>query len=149
MNYNEMTVKFKAISANESFARVCIAAFLSEYNPTIDEIGDIKTAISEAVTNCVVHAYPKGVIGDVEMYVQVNNGEVYISITDNGVGIEDIEQAKQPFYTTKPNSERSGMGFTVMEGFMDTLAIMSTPNKGVKVEMTKKLGEDSKVSFGG
>ena len=149
MDYNEMSVKFKAISANEGFARVCIAAFLSEYNPTIDEIGDIKTAISEAVTNCVVHAYPKGVIGDVEMYVQVNNGEVYISISDNGIGIDDIEQAKQPFYTSKPNSDRSGMGFTVMEGFMDTLSITSGHNKGVKVEMTKRLGEGSNVAFGG
>ena len=146
---NEMTLKFKAVSENESFARVCVSAFLASANPSIDELGDIKTAVSEAVTNCVVHAYPKFNKGDIEIYCSLNDNQVYISITDFGCGIEDIEKAKQPFYTSKPDKERSGMGFTVMEGFMDKLVITSKINKGTKIEMFKNLGECQSVAFGG
>lgn len=140
---NEMSVRFKAINENESFARVCIASFLASADPTIDELGDIKTAVSEAVTNCVVHAYPSGSVGDVVMYASIVGRDVYISIQDYGVGIENVDKAKQPFYTSKPSSERSGMGFTVMEGFMDKLSVISSLGSGTKVEMYKSLGECS------
>lgn len=144
---NEMSVRFKALSENESFARICVAGFCASINPTIDEINDIKTAVSEAVTNCIVHAYPNSV-GDVVIDVKLTEKDVYISITDFGIGIDDISKAKQPFYTSKPNDERSGMGFTVMEGFMDCLEVTSKPNKGVVVTMRKKVGECS-VAIGG
>ena len=144
---NEMNVKFKAIKENESFARMCVASFIANCNPTIEELGDIKTAISEAVTNSIVHAYPHE-SGDVEICVRVCGCEIVITITDYGVGIDNIEQAKQPFFTSKPNMERSGMGFTVMEGFMDSLKVESQINNGVKITMTKKLGDYS-VAVGG
>lgn len=145
---NEMKVKFKAIKENEGFARLCVASFCAIYNPTVDELGDIKTAISEAVTNCIVHAYPFSK-GDIEIVVKIfNNNEIYITVTDFGVGIENIEQAKQPFYTSKPEMERSGMGFTVMEGFMDNLTVKSEINKGTIITMTKKLGDYS-IAVGG
>ena len=144
---NEMKVKFKAIRENESFARMCVASFCAIANPTIEELGDIKTAISEAVTNSIVHAYPT-TAGDVEIYVKITDSEIYITVTDFGIGIDNIEQAKQPFFTSKPDMERSGMGFTVMEGFMDSLAVESQNNNGVKVTMTKKLGDYS-LAVGG
>lgn len=144
---NEMRVRFTAVKENESFARMCVAGFVANSNPTIEELGDIKTAISEAVTNSIVHAYPYKA-GEVEIYVKVLNGEIYITVTDFGIGIENVEQAKQPFYTSKPDMERSGMGFTVMEGFMDSLSVESQPNKGVKITMTKKLG-DYGIAVGG
>lgn len=138
--FNEMTLRFKAIKENESFVRLSVASFCATVNPTIEEIGDIKTAISEAITNSIVHAYPNSE-GDVVVNVKLNSKEVYITVSDFGVGIEDIEKAKQPFYTSKPQTERSGMGFTVMEGFMDKVTILSQPNKGVVLTMYKKLGE--------
>ena len=144
---NEMRVSFLAIRENEGFARMCVASFIAHANPTLEEIGDIKTAISEAVTNSIVHAYPN-TPGSVEIFVKVIKDEVYITVTDFGVGIENIEQAKQPFFTSKPDTERSGMGFTVMEGFMDSLSVESVQNKGVKVTMTKKLGDYS-IAVGG
>lgn len=144
---NEMRVRFTAIKENESFARMCVVSFIARLNPTIEELGDIKTSISEAVTNSIVHAYPSSA-GDVEIYVKVYPGEVYITVTDFGVGIENIEQAKQPFFTSKPEMERSGMGFTVMEGFMDSLSVESQKNRGVKIIMTKRLG-DCDMAIGG
>ena len=137
---NEMKVRFRAIKENESFARMCVASFCAIANPTIEELGDIKTAISEAVTNSIVHAYPT-TAGDVEIYVKIMANDIYITVTDFGIGIDNIEQAKQPFFTSKPDMERSGMGFTVMEGFMDSLAVESQQSGGVKVIMTKKLGD--------
>lgn len=148
MNSNNVSIRFKAISENESFARICVTAFLANYNPTIDELGDIKTAVSEAVTNCVVHAYPDKYGGDVDLYISVSDNNVYIRIMDYGVGIEDVNIVKQPFYTTKPTQERSGMGFTIMEGFMDSLIISSQLGQGTKVEMYKHLGECKKVVCG-
>lgn len=144
---NEMTLRFKAVRENESFARLCVIGFIAGYNPTMEEIGDIKTSISEAVTNSIVHAYPYAA-GDVEINVKISNKEVYIMVRDFGIGIENIEQAKQPFFTSKPDMERSGMGFTVMEGFMDNLTIESEKNKGVIITMTKKLGDYS-IAVGG
>ncbi len=133
---NEMTISFKAISVNEGFARACVAAFCAQVNPSLDEITDIKTAVSEAVTNCVVHAYPKKV-GDVTIKVELFENSVVIYISDMGVGIEDFEKAREPFFTTKPNEERSGMGFTVMESFMDKLDLIKNQGKGLTVKMEK------------
>ncbi len=135
---NEMTLRFKAIKENESFARMSVASFVAVINPTMEEIGDIKTALSEAITNSIVHAYPD-TVGDVIINVKLSNNEIYITVTDYGIGIQDINKAKQPFYTSKPNSERSGMGFTVMEGFMDSVDVVSSVGKGVIVSMSKKL----------
>ena len=147
-NKNNLYLRFSAISQNEAFARVCVASFLSTYNPTLDELCDIKTAISEAVTNCVVHAYPEGCYGEIEMFVSVMCNEVYVRIKDNGVGISDISKAKQPFFTTKPSAERSGMGFTVMEGFMDKLIVSSTLGCGTIIEMYKTIGVCNNVVCG-
>ena len=148
MSNNDMSIRFKAKSENESFARVCVSAFLASYDPTVDELGDIKTAVSEAVTNCVVHAYPDKNDGYIDLYVSVSDNNVYIRITDNGVGIEDISKVRQPFFTSKPSHERSGMGFTIMEGFMDKLQISSKLGNGTSVEMYKYLGDCKKVVCG-
>ena len=144
---NEMRVRFTAVKENESFARTCVASFIANYNPTIEELGDIKTAVSEAVTTSIVHAYPYSQ-GEVEIFAQISNNNIYITVTDFGIGIDNIEQAKQPFFTSKPDMERSGMGFTVMEGFMDSLTVESVKGNGVKVTMTKKLGDYS-IAVGG
>ena len=119
---NQMQLKFDSLSINESFARSAVAAFCAQLNPTLDEITDIKTAVSEAVTNCVVHAYPKH-LGEIEVWVGLNAQTVTIKVKDWGVGINDIEQAREPFFTTKQSDERAGMGFTVMESFMDTVSV--------------------------
>lgn len=145
---NEMTLIFSALSENEAFARNAVAAFCTPLDPTVDQINDIKTAVSEAVTNCIVHAYP---IKPEEHYVTVkttiDGGTVHIVISDNGVGIEDVDKAMQPFFTTKPDEERSGMGFTVMESFCDKLEVMSNDPTGTTVSMTKKVrGADWKTN---
>ena len=134
---NEMQIKFKALSINESFARASIAGFCLQLNPSLDELTDIKTAVSEAVTNCIVHAYPQNKIGEVEAVVKLFENGVDIEISDNGVGIDNLEQAKQPFYTSKPNAERSGMGFTVMESFMDEVRVENKETGGLKVTLSK------------
>ena len=140
MNYsNFMEVSFKAISINEGFARMCVAGFCLPLNPSLDELGDIKTAVSEAVTNCVVHAYPKH-NGIVKMRCEIEGNLLKIEITDEGVGIKDIEKAREPFYTTKPSEERSGMGFSVMESFMDKVEVENNLTKGLKVTMYKQVG---------
>ena len=133
---NNMTITFKAISVNEGFARACVAAFCVQAEPTLDEITDIKTAVSEAVTNCVVHAYPKKE-GEITIKVELFNDGVVIWVSDKGVGITDFEKVREPFYTTKPNEERSGMGFTVMESFMDNLEVFQNESKGVTVKLVK------------
>ena len=144
---NEMTLKFKALSENEAFARSCVAAFCVQLNPTLDEITDIKTAVSEAVTNCVVHAYPKEE-GEISLNVKLTRDSAIISVSDEGVGISNFERARQPFFTTKPSEERSGMGFTVMESFMDKVYLLKNKNKGVTVLMEKKFGEEEKKIMG-
>ncbi|MDD3231779.1 MAG: anti-sigma F factor, partial [Clostridia bacterium] len=126
---NEMTLTFKAISINESFARACIAAFCIQAEPSLEEITDIKTAISEAVTNCVVHAYPQK-IGEVKIHVQLYDDSVVIWVSDSGIGIDNIEKAREPFYTTKPEQERSGMGVTVMESFTDYIDVIKNDHRG-------------------
>ena len=135
---NEMEITFKAISANEAFARACIAAFCVQANPSMDEITDIKTAVSEAVTNSVVHAYPLQ-DGYITIKVKLYSSGVVIEVADNGVGIEDFEKSREPFYTTKPNDERSGMGFTVMESFCDGVSVSSRVGKGTSVTLLKRL----------
>jgi len=135
---NKMKLIFLSKSENESFARAAAGAFAAQMDPTVDEITDIKTAVSEAVTNCVVHAY-KDTIGEIVMEISVKDGSFFVSVEDKGVGIKDIELAMQPFYTGGNSDERSGMGFTVMETFMDTLDVESSPDKGTKVSMSKKI----------
>lgn len=135
---NFMEVCFKALSVNEGFARVCVASFCVQLNPSVDEITDIKTAVSEAVTNCVVHAYPTQNKGDIILRCELEDDLITITVTDKGVGIKDIEKAREPFYTSKPSQERSGMGFTVMESFMDNVEVFSN-SFGTTVKMTKKV----------
>lgn len=134
---NNMEIKFKAIVENEAFARNVVASFILNLNPSIDELEDIKTAVSEAITNVIVHAYPEKP-GNITMKVTTIDNKIDISIIDNGVGIQDIERALTPFYTTKPNEERSGMGFTVMQSFMDRFEVKNDKN-GVIVNMGKDL----------
>ena len=132
-----MEIRFKAIVENEAFARNVVASFILPLNPSVSELEDIKTAVNEAVTNVIVHAYPKK-NGYVTMKITTDDNKVQIKISDNGVGIEDIERALVPFYTSKPNEERSGMGFTVMESFMDELQVKSN-KEGVTVLMSKEI----------
>ncbi|MGI5850840.1 MAG: anti-sigma F factor [Clostridiales bacterium] len=133
---NEMRLRFLSKSSNESFARVTIAAFASQMDPTLGEISDIKTAISEAVTNAIIHGY-EDKTGYVEVYAAIYPNKFVVEVSDEGVGIDDIEKARQPLYTSKPELERSGMGFTVMETFMDELKVISAINQGTKVRMVK------------
>jgi len=135
---NEMKLEFLSKSSNEAFARITVAAFAAQLDPTIEELADIKTAVSEAVTNAIIHGYEEKK-GIVKIRCQIINEELIIEIADNGQGIENVELAKQPLYTTKPNLERSGMGFTIMESFMDEVEIESIVGMGTKVTMKKKI----------
>lgn len=138
---NSMQLKFLSLSENEVFARTVIAAFCLPLNPSVSELNDIKTAVSEAVTNAVVHAYP-----DTPGYIYMNaekiDGKVHIEISDNGIGIENLDEAIEPFYTSRPEEERSGMGFTIMQTFMEDVEIFSTPNKGTKIVMNKTVSSE-------
>lgn len=136
---NEMCVEFDSRSINEGFARVAVAAFVAELNPTLDELSDIKTAVSEAVTNSIIHGYEEE-LGKVNMSCAIIGEEVEITVSDSGKGIVDVEQAKTPFFTTKPELERSGMGFAFMEAFMDDVRVESEPGKGTTVTMKKLIG---------
>ena len=140
---NEMKLEFLSKSCNEAFARIAVAAFASQLDPTIEEIADIKTAVSEAVTNCIIHGY-ENTQGIVKVHCMLNKNELIIEISDTGVGIEDINMAKEPLYTSKPNLERSGMGFTIMQSFMDELSVESVVNLGTKVTMKKTIKQNSK-----
>lgn len=136
---NEMKIEFQAISSNEGFARVAVGAFVAELNPTVDELADIKTAVSEAVTNCIIHGYEQKE-GIIWIQCSIEEQQMEISITDIGKGIRDVEQAREPLFTTKPELERSGMGFAFMEAFMDELTVTSKLGVGTKVVMKKTLG---------
>lgn len=144
---NEMTMTVKSLSENESFVRSSVAAFCLSMNPTIDEITEIKTAVSEAVTNSVVHAYPDKV-GDIVIKVKLTEKDVYISVTDYGVGIDNLEKAIEPFFTTKPEEERSGMGFTVIESFMDSFKLERNKTTGITVSMTKHISGKNTAMVG-
>ena len=135
---NEMRLEFLSKSNNESFARIAVAAFVAQLDPTIDEISDIKTAVSEAVTNCIIHGYEEKE-GIVKIECRLFANSIEIEIADNGKGIENIEKARQALYTSKPELERSGMGFTIMESFMDEVEIESIVGMGTKVTMKKKI----------
>lgn len=139
---NAMELIFDAKSENESFARVTAAAFCTRLDPTVEEIADIKTAVSEAVTNSIVHGY-EGREGKIILKVSIADDEVVIEVHDDGVGIENVERAMEPLYTTKPEQERSGMGFSFMEAFMDELKVFSGKNSGTTVFMKKKIGVEN------
>lgn len=135
---NKMRAEFISKSVNESFARVVVASFVAQADPTIDILADIRTAVSEAVTNAIIHGYEENE-GIITIECLLYADHVEITVEDSGKGIEDIEKAKTPLYTSRPELERSGMGFTVMETFMDSLTVESTPGKGTKIHMTKQL----------
>lgn len=153
---NEMEIIFDAVSDNEAFARVAVAAFVSSLNPTLEELADIKTAVSEAVTNSIIHGYENLYgygrpgrcpadqkntnPGKVQVRCVLEEDVLHIRVTDQGKGMDNVEQAMEPLFTTKPELERSGMGFAFMEAFMDDLEVESSPGKGTAVSMTKKLG---------
>ena len=145
---NEMRLEFLSKSNNESFARIAVAAFVAQLDPTIDEISDIKTAVSEAVTNSIIHGYEEKE-GIVKIECRLFANSIEIEISDNGKGIENIEKARQALYTSKPELERSGMGFTIMESFMDEVKIESVLGLGTKVTMKKviKIPEEEKVEI--
>ncbi|WP_106768050.1 anti-sigma F factor [Paenibacillus faecalis] len=137
--HNFMTLEFAAKSENESFARVAVAAFISQLDPTMDELSDLKTVVSEAVTNCIIHGYDSNPEGVVKIEVAIDGDMITLVIEDNGHGIEDLEMAKQPLYTSKPELERSGMGFTIMENFMDEFDVTSEPGNGTSIKMKKRI----------
>ena len=141
---NEMTLEFESKSQNESFARTVVAAFAAQLDPTIEELADIKTAVSEAVTNSIIHGYFNS-IGRIKMHCIICGNELTVEIQDEGVGIENIEKAMEPLYTTRPELERSGMGFSFMEAFMDDLEVESELGKGTLVRMKKKVGKSDRV----
>ena len=133
---NEMSLKFLSKSENEVFARNAVAAFVLPMNPTLDELSDVKTAVSEAVTNCIVHAY-RGKSGWITLTCRSDENRLHIEISDDGAGIEDVDRALEPFFTTLESEERSGMGFTIMQSFMDGFSVSSAAGKGTKVTMCK------------
>ena len=139
---NEMKLEFQSKSANESFARIAVAAFVTQLDPSLEEIADIKTAVSEAVTNCIIHGYEEK-NGIVKIECKLFANSIEIEISDNGKGIEDIEKAREPLYTSKSDLERSGMGFTIMESFMDEVKIESVLGIGTKVTMKKMIKENN------
>lgn len=134
---NRVCIEFESRSQNEGFARVAVAAFVSQLDPTIEEIADIKTAVSEAVTNSIIHGYENRKDGLIRIESQISGKEVKIVIIDYGIGMDDIEKAREPLFTSRPDLERSGMGFTVMETFMDSLEVESEKGKGTRISMKK------------
>lgn len=141
-NTNEMKLIFDSRPVNEGLARVAVAAFCTQLNPTLEEVADLKTAVSEAVTNCILHAYDGKVKPEykIELKCRLKDQELFVDVTDCGVGIPDIRKAMEPLFTTKPEKDRSGMGFTFMEAFMDGLTVESQVGKGTTVHMKKIIG---------
>lgn len=138
---NEAVLIFDSISRNEAFARTVAAAFTAQLDPTIEELNDVKTAVSEAVTNCIIHGYPK-TKGKIKMTLRLRKAKLEVTIEDQGVGISDIEKAMEPLYTTRPDMERSGMGFAFMEAFMDELMVESELGSGTKVFLKKSFSKE-------
>lgn len=136
--YNEMKLEFSSNSENESFARTVVSAFITRLDPTLEELADVKTAVSEAVTNAIIHGYEKQE-GMVKIYGKIEENTVYLEISDEGQGIEDVSKAMEPLYTSKPELDRSGMGFAFMEAFMDELQVESEPGRGTTVKMKKNI----------
>ena len=141
---NEMKLEFVSKATNESFARITVAAFASQLDPTIEELADIKTAVSEAVTNCIIHAYENRQ-GVIKINAKLKDNQIIIQISDNGKGIENVDIAKEPLYTTKPNLERSGMGFTIMESFMDSMKVESIVGLGTKITLVKTIKKQEEL----
>ena len=139
---NEMKLEFISKSNNEAFARISVAAFAAQLDPTVEELADIKTAVSEAVTNAIVHGY-EDTEGIVKVKCKILDNSISIEISDTGKGIENVEEARKPLYTSKANLERSGMGFTIMESFMDELKVESIVNLGTRVTMKKVIRKDN------
>ena len=138
MNNSKVVLTFPSLPENESFARSVVTFYAMRLNPSVAELSDIKTAVSEAVTNSIVHGYPDEV-GEIVLESEVVDGNLHINVFDRGIGIENVEQALEPFFTTKPNDERSGMGFTVMKSFMDEVIVKSEKGKGTSVYMVKRI----------
>lgn len=138
---NNMKLEFSALSQNESFARVTVAAFIAQLDPTMDELTEIKTVVSEAVTNAIIHGYGNDPNGIVYISVSIEEGYVELKIMDKGIGIVDVEEARQPLFTTKPDLERSGMGFTIMENFMDEVEVSSQLGNGTEVTLKKNISQ--------
>lgn len=136
---NEMTLEFDSRPVNEGLARVAAASFCTQLNPTLEEVADLKTAVSEAVTNCIIHGY-EGEVHKIRMELRLAGREITVDIIDHGTGIADVEKAMEPLYTTKPEKERSGMGFTFMEAFMDEVRVESRVGEGTAVHMKKTIG---------
>ncbi len=142
---NEMKLEFLSKSNNEAFARITVAAFASQLDPTIEELADIKTAVSEAVTNCIIHGY-EDQEGIITIICKIFANSIQIEVSDNGKGIENIEIARQPLFTSKPNLERSGMGFTIIESFMDEMKLESILGMGTKVTMKKIIKKNENIN---
>lgn len=143
-NTNEMQVIFDSRSSNESFARVTVASFMTALNPTVEEVSDVKTAVSEAVTNAIIHGY-ESEVHNISIRCRTEGQTLYLEVRDEGKGIEDIKQAMEPLYTSKPELERSGMGFSFMEAFMDKLEVESSPGIGTVVKMEKTIGKGRRL----
>ena len=141
---NEMEIRFDSRSENEGFARVSVASFLTQLNPTVEEVADVKTAVSEAVTNAIIHGYEQRV-EKVKIHCSIENQLFTVEISDNGKGIENVEKAMEPMFTTKPEDDRSGMGFSFMEAFMDTVEVESKVGEGTSVKMTKTIGKGNRI----
>jgi stage II sporulation protein AB (anti-sigma F factor) len=139
LTHNFMTLQFAAKSENESFARVTVAAFVSQLDPTMDELSDLKTVVSEAVTNCIIHGYDSDSTGIITIIAKIDGDMVTMTVEDRGHGIEDLDLAKQPLFTSKPELERSGMGFTIMENFMDEFEVTSELGSGTSIRMKKRI----------
>lgn len=138
---NEMKLEFSAVSENEAFARVSVGAFAAQLDPNMDELTELKTVVSEAVTNSIIHGYDENPAGTITIMVKIDTEMVELTVKDNGVGIENIGRAKEPLYTSKPELERSGMGFTIMENFMDEVEVISKPGTGTTVYLKKRLAK--------
>ena len=141
---NEMEIRFDSRSENEGFARVSVASFLTQLNPTVEEVADVKTAVSEAVTNAIIHGYEQRV-ETVRIHCSIENQLFTVEISDRGKGIANVEKAMEPMFTTKPEDDRSGMGFSFMEAFMDSVEVESKVGEGTGVKMTKTIGKGSRI----
>ena len=141
---NEMEIRFESRSENEGFARVAVAAFMTQLNPTVEEVADVKTAVSEAVTNAVIHGYEQEV-HKVSIRCSIRENIFTVEVCDSGKGIENVQEAMQPMFTTKPEQDRSGMGFAFMEAFMDSVEVESKPGRGTRVKMTKNIGKGREI----
>ena len=142
---NSMYIKFPSLSINESFARTVVASFALNLSPTIEQLSDLKTVVSEAVTNCIVHAY-RGTVGEIELVASQNDGEIIVTVSDTGIGIDDIDLAMEMSFTTRADEERSGMGFTIMQAFSDNLTVKKNYPCGTKVSFSKKLFFDKTIN---